>query len=307
MDTSSVAELASADLEAALFAVDNSGEDPALRVGDQATWSSAAERMRGRLYTHMEFVQALAMYPGALAPQAELDASFRDLTTQWVDLRDAYYELAGLNPTTIEEHRPEAFKLARLAAQWVCRLWRLEKSGIGSRFSNAEIAAFMRGACERDVVPPAPGSGRGPGLRFSLMRAGTRIADAVERFDFFCNDRTRLVEGGLDVVCAQAQEAFEKLCADGDLGPQDTDVLEALIVNGTDLYSCVYLTEARRFTKAFLSLAPEEAAHQKHIAEIVGGVSVAPVIDGFRRVFNLMLEMSRTRAELLIHLGVEPK
>jgi hypothetical protein len=298
-------ELVSPELDGAFASNDTLSPDPAVALGERATWRGRSEMLRGRLSTQLEFAMALSVYPGAGAPKDQLDESHRELVYEFVELREAYYQLAGLDPEHVVEHRPEAFKLARVACKWVCRLWRLGHADVGgSHFSNEQIANFMRSAVDEEA-PTITVAEQTLGVKVAKMSAFVKLVDAVERFDFYAPSREDLVYVAMRTILDQVDRAIDDLDGNSDaLGLKDHDLLrEALILNATDLYVSAYLAYARHVVKDLKSLPKEEAAWRLMIWEKVGAPGAKEVSEGFSILFDRMLALAANHDDLLPVLG----
>lgn len=285
--------LISAELEAALAANDGVSVDPADELREASTWRTSAERMCGHLSTHVEFILALSVHPGANAPSEDLSIAYADLLDRFGAMREKCFGVVGLDPRVEEAQRHVAFKLSRLIAQWVCRQWRFEKAGIGDAFSPEQVIEFLQFSTP---AIPAFRDAQAPSLRVALMESFSRLADVVNRFDFFHTDRGNLLRRMWEVVRVRAAAYYTRLKSQSEelQGEEGDRVLIGVLGVATDLYANAYLAEARSYTRRFLSVSDEEASHMKHVAKLANGLDLAPVDRAFWRLFDLMVEVTES-------------
>jgi hypothetical protein len=281
------------ELEAALSASDLLSSDPGLELGpDDAAWRTRAQRLRGHLSIRLEFALALAVHPGASSPDSVLDEANSLLVNRYAELQTAFLNAAKLTPSTNETHRPEAFRLSRLAAKWACHLWVWEHFrgvAVGAEFSNRVLAGFES--------MPVPGDEPvAVATRASTsLSVVAKTVDAISRFDFLHADRDALLRACVDRIYAKARQAIEAESTELD---RDEASLDSVVRAAADVFVAVYLQEARAFRSWLLAAPKEAAAHRLYVAEIVGGLDMTPVYQQFDRAFDYAMGLSLRKAEL---------
>lgn len=281
------------ELEAALSTSSMLSSDPSVELRENdAAWQTRSQRLRGHLSTRLEFALALAAHPGVSAPEAVLEEASTLLTNRYAELQAAFLNAAKLTPSTKEAHRPEAFRLSRLAAKWACQLWiweRFRGVALGAEFTQRVMAGFDMAQWPGDEPVE---SGTRASTALSVV---AKTVDVISRFDFMHADRDALLRACVDRIYAKSRQAIESESAELD---GDEVGMDAVVRVAGDVFVAVYLQEARAF-RAWLVAAPEEAAaHRLYVAEIVGGLDMTPVYQQFDRAFDYALGLSLRKAEL---------
>lgn len=289
-----MAGFSAAELDAALAAGEGVARDPVGRVpADRAAWQDRSQRLRGHLSTRLEFAMAIASYPGFDAPEAVLQEAQKQLEESYVAVRDLCFRVAGIDPARHEGHRPEAFKMMRLASKWACRLWVYEKSGAGTPINVKLLESLL--AMEGEGLTQELQEETNPNA--TGVEVAARVVELIGRFDFFHADHEHLLKQCVDRIYAKVRISYEALLAEEpQLSESDGRMLDDMLRAGADIFASAYMGEAREFRRWFLTVPQEQAAHRRYVAKIVGGLDMVPVYKAFDKAFDYVMQIAAIKS-----------